>query len=161
MSSMVSVGKPASFTLIANNSIGIMISEEDLALGPRTRPDHSELLCGRRFITVKKGRESFWHRHQEGDGECPPLMVLSRPFIYFYQTCSHNIHLKLTRLELTIERSHQIFHNIHLNMARLVRRFLFRRRNMSSSETHGCHIIFSTELIRKNIPLSKMSCFVV
>jgi len=33
--------------------------EEDLASGPETRLDHSELLCGRSFITVKKDRENF------------------------------------------------------------------------------------------------------
>ena len=52
--------------------------------------------------------------------------------IYFYQTHSHNIHLKLTRLELTIERSYQTHsHNIHFKITRLVRRFLLRR-NVSS-----------------------------
>ena len=54
--------------------------------------------------------------------------------IYFYQTHSHNKHLKLTRLELTTERSYQTHsHNISLKIARLVRRFLSRR-NMSLSK---------------------------
>ena len=74
--------------------------------------------------------------------ESTPLPVLSRPFIYFYQTHSYNMHLKLTRLELTTKRSYQThFHNIHLNITRLVRRFLLRRRNMSSSKIHCCYII--------------------
>ena len=43
-------------------------------------------------------------------------------------THSHSIHLKLRRLELTIERSYQTHsHNIHLKITRLVRMFLLRR----------------------------------
>ena len=42
----------------------------------------------------------------------------------------------------------------------LVRRFLLTRRNMPSGKIHCCHIIISRGL-RKNIPLSKMSCFVM
>ena len=92
------------------NNIGFVISE-DLALGSGTRLDYSELLCGRSFITVKMDRESFWHRHQKS----------YQGLIYFYQTHSHNIHLKLTRLELTIERSYQTHsHNVCLKMTRLL-----------------------------------------
>ena len=32
--------------------------------------DHSGFV-GRSFLIVKTDRESFWHRHQKGDGECP------------------------------------------------------------------------------------------
>jgi len=49
--------------------VRFVISAEDLASGSGTRLDHSELLCSRSFITVKKGRESFWHRHQKENGE--------------------------------------------------------------------------------------------
>ena len=46
------------------------------------------------------------------------------------------MHVKLTRLELTIERSYQAHsHSIYLKITRLVRRFLLRR-NMSSSKIH-------------------------
>ena len=41
------------------NDVGFMISEEGLASGSGTRLDHSELLCSRSFITVKKARESL------------------------------------------------------------------------------------------------------
>ena len=42
------------------NAVGFMISkEEDLASGPETRLDHSGLLCGTSFITVKRDRGSF------------------------------------------------------------------------------------------------------
>ena len=83
--------------------------------------------CGKVLLKWKRDREIFWHRHQKGDGECPPAS-LNQSLIYFYQTHSHNIHLKLTRLELTIERSYQIHsHNILLKITRLVRRFLLRR----------------------------------
>ena len=38
------------------NSLGFVISKE-LASGPGTRLDHSELLCSRSFITVKKTKK--------------------------------------------------------------------------------------------------------
>ena len=89
------------------NNIGFVISEEDLALGSGTRLDYSELLCGRSFITVKMDRESFWHRHQKS----------YQGLMYFDQTHSHKIHLKLTRSELTIERSYQTHsHNVCLKV---------------------------------------------
>jgi len=47
------------------NSVRLVISE-DVASGSGTRLDHSELLCGRSFITVKRDRESFWYGHQRG-----------------------------------------------------------------------------------------------
>ena len=56
-------------------------------------------------------------------------LILCPGIIYFYQT--H-------------------FHNIHLKKARLVRRFLLRRRNRSSSKLYCCYIIISTELKGKH-----------
>ena len=42
------------------NDVRFVVSkEEDLASGSGTRLDHSELLCGRSFITVKKDTDSF------------------------------------------------------------------------------------------------------
>ena len=42
------------------NNVRFLISEEkDLASGSVTSLDHSELLCGRNFITVKRGRKTF------------------------------------------------------------------------------------------------------
>ena len=41
------------------NDVELMISEEDLPLGPETRLDHSGLLDGRSFITVKRDRASI------------------------------------------------------------------------------------------------------
>ena len=35
------------------------------------------------FTKVKRDTESFWHRHQKGDGECPPASV-SKGVTYFY-----------------------------------------------------------------------------
>ena len=69
--------------------------------------------------------------------ESAPLTSLIEVLTYFYQTNFHNIYLKLTRLELTIGRSYQTHsHNIPLQITRLIRRFLLRRRNMSSSKIH-------------------------
>ena len=57
------------------------------------------------------------------------------------EVSQHKSHLK-TRLELTIERSYQTHsHNIYFKITRLVRRFLLKRRNMSLSNIHCCYII--------------------
>ena len=55
--------------------VRFVILEEDLASRPETRLDHSGLLCERGFITVKRDRESFWHRHQK-EVESGPLASL-------------------------------------------------------------------------------------
>ena len=41
------------------NHLGLMISEEDLASGQGTRLDYAEFLCGRSFLTVKKGQRKL------------------------------------------------------------------------------------------------------
>ena len=42
------------------NDVGFVISEaEDLASGQGTRLDHAEFLCGRSFLTVKKGQRKL------------------------------------------------------------------------------------------------------
>ena len=67
----------------------------------------------------------------------PPKVALSRPYILFSDPLPQYIHLKLTRLEPTIESSYQTHsHIIYFKMTELVRRFLLRR-NMSSSRIHG------------------------
>ena len=77
-----------------------------------------------------------------------------------YQTQSYNKYLKITGLELTIERYYQIHsHNIHFKIVGLFRRSLLRR-NMSSSKIHCCYTIISTDL-KEIHPLNKMCCFVV
>ena len=49
----------------------------------------------------------------------------------------------MTGLELTIERFYQTHsHNIHFKITRLVKRFS-RRRNLSSSRIHCCYIILT------------------
>ena len=117
---------------------------------------------------MKRDRESFWHRHKKGARECP-LASLSKGAIYFlklvitvnqktvlslqrfYQTHSHDIHFKIMGLELTIERPYQTpSHNTHFKMTGLFRRFL-RRRKMSSSRIHCCHIIIGIEFKGKHI----------
>ena len=55
--------------------VRVVILEEDLASRRETRLDHSGLLCERGFITVKRDRESFWHRHQK-EVESGPLASL-------------------------------------------------------------------------------------
>ena len=76
---------------------------------------------GKSFITVKK-RESFCHRIQKG-AESAPLTSLIKTLYTFFSWL------------LTKERSCQTHsHNIHFKIIGLVRRFLLRRRNMSSSK---------------------------
>ena len=41
------------------NDAGFVISEEDLASGPETRLDCSELLCNKVLLKYKGDRESF------------------------------------------------------------------------------------------------------
>ena len=78
-----------------------------------------------------------------------------------YQTYSHSLHFKIMGLEPTINKKilPDPLSNIHFKMTGFVRRSP-RRRNMSSSKIHCCHIIIGTEF-KKNISLSKMNCFVV
>ena len=72
---------------------------------------------------MKENRESFWRRHQEGDKEGPSYLPY-QGLIYFYQTNSHNTHLKLTRLVPAIKSSYQTHsHSIHFKMTGF-RRFL-------------------------------------
>ena len=59
------------------NDAGYVISEEDLASGPRPGLITQELLCSRVLLKWKRDRESFWHRHQKGGGECPHPLVLA------------------------------------------------------------------------------------
>ena len=63
------------------NKDGFMISE-DLALGPETRLDHSGLLCGRSFITVKGTRKVSDINISKGM-ESAPLACLNKGVIYF------------------------------------------------------------------------------
>ena len=49
---------------------------EEFNPGPKTRLDHSELLCNKVLLKYKGDRESFWHRHQMGEKEYP-LLVFS------------------------------------------------------------------------------------
>ena len=62
--------------------VDFMISE-DLASGPGTRLQTLRTSCGRCFITVKKDRESVWHRHQKG--ESAPLAGLIKA-LYTFRT---------------------------------------------------------------------------
>ena len=50
---------------------------EEFNSGPVIRLDCSELLCNKVLIKYKRGRESFWHRHQKGAEKVPPLLVFS------------------------------------------------------------------------------------
>ena len=61
--------------------VGSAISEEDLASGQGTRLDHSELLCGRIFITIIKDQRKLLTQTSEGGWRVPPSLVLSRPYI--------------------------------------------------------------------------------
>ena len=95
------------------------------------------------FYYSEKGKEKASDIDIRRRMESTPPHSSYQGLIYFYQTHSHNRHLKLTRIELTIERSYQT--HSHSKLARLARRYLLRRRNMSLSKIHCCYIIISTE----------------
>ena len=88
------------------NDVGFVISKEDLASGPGTRLDHSRAFVQQSFIEVKREQRKLLTQTSEGARRVPTHQS-QQGLIYFHQTHSHNIHLKLTRLQLTIERSYQ------------------------------------------------------
>ena len=64
--------------------VRFVISEEDLALGPRTRLDHSkELLCSS-FTKVRKGTEKASDIDIRRGIENAPLASVSKRVIYFF-----------------------------------------------------------------------------
>ena len=146
------------------NGVRFLISkEENLASGPETRLDRSELLCRRVLSQCKRDRESVWHRHQKWAESESALLASYQGLIYFfswllkiersYQTHSHNLHLKIKGLELTTEKSYQ---------KRIIRRFLLRMRNMSLSKIHCCYIIISTEFKEKHsLEQHELFCFII
>ena len=60
-----------------------MISEEDLALGSRTRLDNSRALVQQGFIKVKKGQRKLLTWASEGGWTVPPSLVLAREIYTF------------------------------------------------------------------------------
>ena len=64
------------------NNVGYVISGKDLALGPETSLDHSELLCGRSFIKVKKGQRKLLTQTSEGGRA--PLASVSKGAVSFF-----------------------------------------------------------------------------
>ena len=63
-----------------NNVRFVFSEEEDLASGPGTRLDHSELLCGRSFITVKRTGKAYEIDREET--ESAPLTSLIKHYIF-------------------------------------------------------------------------------
>ena len=63
--------------------VGFVISEEDLALGPGTRLDHSRALVKQSFIKVKKGQRKLLTQTSEG-GQGALLTGLSEGAVYFF-----------------------------------------------------------------------------
>ena len=63
--------------------VGFVISEEDLALGPGTRLDHSRALVKQSFIKVKKGQRKLLTQTSEG-GQSALLTGLSEGAVYFF-----------------------------------------------------------------------------
>ena len=65
------------------NDVKFMISEKDLASVQGPGLITQELLCSRVLLKWKRDRESFWHRLQKGEGECPFPLVLARELYTF------------------------------------------------------------------------------
>ena len=64
------------------NGVGFVICEEDLALGPGTRIDHSRAFVHQGFIKVKRTEEASDTDIRSGM-ESAPLARLSKGVIYF------------------------------------------------------------------------------
>ena len=65
------------------NDVGFVISEKEiLASGPGTRLDHSGLLCGRSFITVKRDGKTSDIDIKRG-WRVPHSLVFSKGITYF------------------------------------------------------------------------------
>ena len=68
------------------------------SFGPETRLDHSGILCGKSFITGKRERESFWHRHQK-EVESAPLVLAKELYNFKIQFSSVQ---SLSRVQLFV-----------------------------------------------------------
>ena len=106
---------PASKVFIFNLHIVLIVNGEQCWIhDPRRRrfsqrPDliTQEHLCNKVLLKCKKGqRKLLTETSEEGHQQSAPLTILSRPYTLLPDPL-HNIHLKLTRLELTRERSYQ------------------------------------------------------
>ena len=105
------------------NDVGFVISEEVLASGPGTGLITQSFCVAEVLLLYEKGTKKASDIDIRRRMESAPLIKSYPGFVNFYQIHSHNIHLKLTRLELTIERSYQTHcHNICLKLTRLVRK---------------------------------------
>ena len=66
------------------NSVRFVASRgDDFDLGPEKRLDHSELLHGRSFITVKKGQRKLLTQTSEGEQESAPIAGLIKTLYNF------------------------------------------------------------------------------
>ena len=91
----------------------ILISEEEnIKLQDKRQGLITQSFCvARVLLEYSKGQRKLLTLTSEGDRECPSLnqsfswlLTIERS----YQTHSHNIHFKITGLELTTERFYQI-----------------------------------------------------
>ena len=91
------------------NDVGFVIWRR-CSFGTRDQAWSLKTFCVAKW---KSDRESFWHRHQKGGGECPPCWCYLGSYILlklvitinwknvsslwkFYQTHSHNLHFSVT-----------------------------------------------------------------
>ena len=65
------------------NSVGFVIVEEDLTLGPGTRLNHSRDLYSRVLLKQEKGQRKLLTQTSEGGQRVPPLIVLARELYTF------------------------------------------------------------------------------
>ena len=65
------------------NSVGFMVSKEDLALGPGTGLDHSRAFVYQSFVKVRKGTEKASDIDIRGGWRAPPSLVLARELYTF------------------------------------------------------------------------------
>ena len=67
--------------LLNHKRPGFLASGGEFNPRPETRLDRSELLCNKVLLKYKRGRESFWHRHQKWAERVPPCQSLARCYI--------------------------------------------------------------------------------
>ena len=70
-------------------NVGFLISKENLTSGPETRLDHSGLLCGRSFITVKKDRKASVIDIRMETEHAPPISLIKALCTFTKPTLQH------------------------------------------------------------------------
>ena len=132
------------------------LQRRGFSFGTRVEASDTQNFMWQKFYYSEKGnRESFWHRCQKGNRECP--LTSSKGAVYFSNWLLTINQKNVSRLHTWETHSH----NIHFKIMGLVRRFL-RRRSSSSNRIHCCYIITSTEFKEKHtLEQNELFCCII